>query len=252
MSIQAFPELIISMGSYHSYGTYIEPHSHSRAQLLYASKGTMRVQTQGSVWVVPTQYALWIPALCEHSVTPMSEICLSTVLVEKNAAHVMGEKCYLLRMSNLLKALVLRLNDLDQIEKDGIPYSDELKIAIQRLIFDEIQRALVLPIEIPWPVDRRLDFICHQLMSQPHQYKDLNHWSEKIGTSSRTLMRLFKKETGLQYRSWVQQLHLSLALDDLSNGRSIAYISSRLGYATTSAFSTMFKRHLGYTPKLLK
>ena len=60
--------LIVSMGSKQDYGSVITSHSHNRAQLLYASKGTIRVHTVENMWLIPPQCALWIPAFVEHSV----------------------------------------------------------------------------------------------------------------------------------------------------------------------------------------
>ncbi len=38
--------------------------------------------------------------------------------------------------------------------------------------------------------------ICQALLSTPDQLKDLSTWADEIGTSSRTLMRMFQKENG--------------------------------------------------------
>ena len=72
---------------------------HSRAQLLYASQGAIRVQTADHIWLIPPQCALWVPAFVEHSVISLSEVRLSTALVEKNAADILGEKCLLCLLS---------------------------------------------------------------------------------------------------------------------------------------------------------
>ena len=87
--------------------------------------------------------------------------------------------------------------------------------------------------------------ICQELLHIPDSSKDLTDWADDIGTSSRTLMRMFQKETGLSYRAWIQQMHIALALSKIANGESISQISESLGYTNPSAFSAMFKRHLG-------
>ena len=46
----------------------IAPHSHERAQLIYATAGTMRVAAAGSMWIVPPQRALWMPAGIVHGI----------------------------------------------------------------------------------------------------------------------------------------------------------------------------------------
>ncbi len=90
------------------------------------------------------------------------------------------------------------------------------------------------------------------MLQSPDQLKDLNTWADEIGTSSRTLMRMFQKETGLSYRAWIQQMHIALALSKIADGLSISQISESLGYTNASAFSAMFKRHLGKTPQHFK
>ena len=42
-------------------GFEILPHHHERAQLIYATAGTVRVSTEDGVWVVPPQRSVWVP-----------------------------------------------------------------------------------------------------------------------------------------------------------------------------------------------
>ncbi|OTG82260.1 AraC family transcriptional regulator [Acinetobacter sp. ANC 4648] len=246
---ESSPKLVISMGSQHSHGSIIAPHNHSRAQLLYASEGSIRVHTTDHIWIIPPYCALWIPAFLQHSVISFGQVRLSTALVEEKAALQLGSKCFLVRMTNLLRELVLRLNQIDLIEKNENPYDDDLEKALQLLIFNEIQQASTFPIEIPWPRDKRLILICQMLLDHPDDVKDLNTWADRVGTSSRTLIRLFQRDTGLSYRAWIQHMHIVLALSYLAQGESISRTANLLGYTNSSAFSAMFKRHLGNTPQ---
>nr|WP_314340558.1 helix-turn-helix domain-containing protein [Acinetobacter guillouiae] len=47
-------------------------------------------------------------------------------------------------------------------------------------------------------------------------------------------------------------MHIVLALSQLAQGKSISHISASLGYTSQSAFSAMFKRHLGHPPQNFK
>lgn len=242
-------ELVIGLSSEHTYRELTPTHTHSRAQFLYASMGNIQVFTPNNVWLVPPMCALWIPANVEHSVISLSHVKLNTALVEVSAAALMGKECFIIRVSNLLHELLIRLNQITQIDPPNIVSSQEVSDALQILIFEEIHRANLLSIQIPWPKDKRLLKICQQLLHSPNHSKDLTDWADDIGTSSRTLMRMFQKETGLSYRAWIQQMHIAHALSKISNGESIAQISEALGYTNPSAFSAMFKRHLGKTPQ---
>ena len=160
-------------------------------------------------------------------------------------------KTYLAReiMAEYKKPVYLNYDALDDAR---IINARQWAINSDLLIFDEIHKANLLPIQIPWPQDKRLMNICQALLSTPDQLKDLSTWADEIGTSSRTLLRMFQKETGLSYRAWVQQMHIAHALSKIASGESVAQSARSLGYSNPSAFSTMFKRHLGQTPQQFK
>jgi AraC-like DNA-binding protein len=66
--------------------------------------------------------------------------------------------------------------------------------------------------------------------------------------SERSLARLVRQETGLTFGRWRQQLHLIVALHQLSAGRSVQQVAEALGYESVTAFITMFKKSLGKPP----
>ena len=245
-------DLIIALSAQRIYKDITYPHVHFRAQLLYASKGTIQVSTDHQIWIIPPMYALWIPARIAHSMICLSNVTLNTALIEEHAAQQMGNQCFLIRVNNLLHELLIRFNQLDQLEATQQVSLNDLSHALQMVIFDEIHRANSLPIQIPWPKDQRLLKICSALLNAPHEIKDLSTWADEISTTPRTLMRMFQRETGLSYRAWIQQMHIAHALSELANGKSISQISRQLGYTQLSAFSAMFKRHLGQTPQQFK
>ncbi len=63
--------------------------------------------------------------------------------------------------------------------------------------------------------------------------------------SERNLARLIVKETGLSFRQWRQQLQLIMALQGLVKGDTVQKVAHTLGYDSTTAFITMFKKGLG-------
>lgn len=102
--------LITSLASLRKHGSVIPQHFYTRGQLLYAAAGHIRVYTAEHIWIIPPHCALWIPAYYEHSVISYGKVCLNSALVEEKAAQTLGDTCFLVRMSHLLRELVLRLN----------------------------------------------------------------------------------------------------------------------------------------------
>jgi AraC-like DNA-binding protein len=76
----------------------------------------------------------------------------------------------------------------------------------------------------------------------------IDEWGARVGASNRTLSRLFRRETGMPFTRWRQQLHIGLALQRLARGELVTNIAADLGYESVSAFIPMFRRMLGTTP----
>lgn len=88
-----------------------------------------------------------------------------------------------------------------------------------------------------------------EMMAQELQDKrPLSAWADKFAMSERNLARLIVKETGLNFRRWRQQLQLIIALRLLVGGQNVQQVAESLGYDSTTAFITMFKKALGTTP----
>ena len=69
-----------------------------------------------------------------------------------------------------------------------------------------------------------------------------------MGSSPRTLLRLFVTETGLTFSQWRAHARLQAGISSLAEGRPVASVAGQVGYATPSAFVAAFRRVTGYTP----
>ncbi|MFQ5626550.1 MAG: cupin domain-containing protein, partial [Methyloligellaceae bacterium] len=65
---QSVPRAMAIMAKSFSPGHTIAPHAHARDQILYATRGVMRVATAREAWIVPPDRALYVPAGLEHGV----------------------------------------------------------------------------------------------------------------------------------------------------------------------------------------
>ena len=242
-ALQHVPRPIVGWSGHYANGDEIAPHTHPRAQLLYAVEGVMRVLTPNSVWTIPSHRALWVPPNVEHHSFMMSDLEMRTLYVSADVPLSLGTECRAISVSGLLRELILGL--LQEPAEYPIPGRGEHLVA---LILMEIDRAATQAVEIPWPQDRRLQRVCQLVLDSPGTNRTIEELADIAGASARTLIRLFPKETGLKYHQWAQQVQLAEAICRLGRGETIARIASSLGYASPSAFSTMFKRNLGMAP----
>lgn len=223
-------------------GHEIPPHRHPRAQLIFAAQGVMAVRTPLGSWVVPPHRALWVPAETEHAIRMCSAVAMRTVYVRPDAA-AFADACCVLAVSPLLRELILRAAERPVLYDEHGPDG-----RVAAMILDELRALAILPLNLPWPVDKRLRRICMALRDDPALVRTLDEWSAAAGASSRTLARLFRKETGMSFGAWRQQARLLEALGRLATGEAVTNVALDLGYASPSAFTSMFRRALGRAP----
>ena len=113
---------------------------------------------------------------------------------------------------------------------------------------DQIRAVRVTPLHLPAAVDRRLSTVTRAIAETPGDSRGLKDWAACAGASSRTLARLFLRETGMTFRQWRQQARLLSALTRLAAGQPVTTVALDLGYDSPSAFIAMFRRALGETP----
>jgi AraC-like DNA-binding protein len=106
----------------------------------------------------------------------------------------------------------------------------------------------VAPHHLPRPTDPRARCIVGALDADPGDRRPLAAWARSAGASTRTLARLFRRETGLGFRAWRQQLRLLRGLERLAAGDAVTRVAVDVGYDSPSAFVAAFRRALGTSP----
>lgn len=221
---------------------FIPAHQHRKGQLILALHGAITCEVENAMWMVPPQYAVWIPGQVKHSNHATAGARLCFLFIEPGAAE-MPERCCTLEISPLVRELILTLAARSEPERQ--------KPGGQRLIqvlFDELpqqpQQHLQLPVS-PHPKIRQM---VESMAAEPTRRQTLGEWARRLAMSERNLSRLVVRETGLSFRRWRQQLQLILALQGLVRGQSVQQVAHALGYDSTTAFITMFRKGLGQTP----
>jgi len=242
--MHVLPRTVTAVPSEAQHGALVEAHSHPWVQLLYASEGVMRVRTELGVWIIPPRRALLISPGIVHELTMLSRVNMRALYITPEAAGTLVAGCKVLEVSPLLRELILALS------AEAVDYDPDGRGGhLAQLILSELAAMETVPIAVPWPHDRRLQALCTDIMDRPGNARTLEDRAFEAGASARTLIRLFPKETGLHYRQWVQQVHLAHAFEMLARGTSVGAIAATLGYASPSAFTSMFRRLLGKTPQ---
>ncbi|MFZ5556100.1 MAG: AraC family transcriptional regulator [Pseudomonadota bacterium] len=238
------PRPVAAMAKDFPDGHRIARDRHPRGQLIYATAGVMTVTTPHGTWVVPPQRAVWVPPRTDHESRMYGNVAMRTLYVRADAARSMPPRCCVVNVSPLLRELIVEATRVslryDEGGRDG---------RVMRLLLDELAASPALPLHLPQPADKRLRRICDGILRDPGNAEPLERWAARAGASSRTLARLFLRQTGMRFTLWRQQARLLAALQRLAAGESVTTVALNLGYASPSAFTAMFRRALGTAPR---
>ena len=129
------------------------------------------------------------------------------------------------------------------------PYpADGREARLAAVLLDELVVARTAPLHLPMPRDPRLRRITDRLLVDPADRRPLEGWARTAGASTRTLARLFRRDTGLGFADWRREARLLRALERLAAGEAVTTVALELGYDGPSAFIAMFRARLGTTP----
>jgi AraC-like DNA-binding protein len=220
---------------------------HREAQLVYAIRGMMQVTTPKGRWLVPPDRAVWVPALLEHSIDVLADIEMRTLyfdlawLARQGRSESLDAE-YVVRVSRLLHEAVLALFD-------GRNDPERAEILI-KLALLELHAAEDSATFIPLPHEPRCRRAADIVLADPTGAHEIENLAHAVGTSARTLSRLFAAETQLSFKSWCQRARIAAAIEKMSMEAnvSVKQLASDLGYASVPAFSHAFRQVTGKTP----
>jgi AraC-like DNA-binding protein/quercetin dioxygenase-like cupin family protein len=241
--IENVPRSIVAMAREYPAGHLIAYHRHGRSQFLYASSGVMTVITLNGIWVVPPLRAVWIPAHTHHQIQTSGTLSMRSLFIDTARFPDLPKDCRVLAVSPLLKELILYAVSLPRLYPLRGPEQ-----RLMRVIIDQIRSMDITPLQLSIPHDSRLMKIYDRLSVNPADKRSLEDWGKLVGATSRTLARQFRKETGMGFGQWRQQIRILEALSRLGRGETVTAVAIDLGYDSTSAFISMFKKSLGKTP----
>lgn len=219
-------------------------HHHTRAQLLYAVSGSIRMNCALGCWIIPPQRAVWIPPRHPHQTASVGPMEMRTLYIQPEHAPPLAPLVpVMLGMTALLRELILRIVAMPP-EYDP---SGQDALLIQAAL-GEIDWTPLSPISLPVVGDARLRQMEQAITNSTSDRSSLEQWAVRLHMSSRTLMRLIREQTNLSFTQWRDQMRTFTAIPLLSEGKTIAEIADAVGFDNASSFTAMFKRLTGILP----
>jgi AraC-like DNA-binding protein len=226
----------------HPSGIIVPPQAPGWDQLVYASRGVMRLTTPTGAWVVPPHRAVWVSAGTEHRITTAGRVAMRTLYFAERLA-VLPPQCRAVNVPPLLRELILHVLRLVPLDLT-VPAHDRLV----GVLADQVAALPDAPLQLPEPRDPRARAVAELLAADLSAAAPPDALARRAGASRRTVERLFRAETGMSLGQWRVRLRLVEALRLLAAGQDVTSVAYAVGYSTPSAFCAMFVRELGVSP----
>lgn len=217
-------------------------HRHRKGQLVLAVHGAMTCEVPAAKWMAPPHHAVWIPGGMAHSNRATANAQVVFLFIEPGAAPMPAD-CCTLAISPLVRELVQHLARQDQAYPRTGPTA-----RLVAVLLEQLAAAPVAQLSLPVSAHPKLRRITLALEADPSNRATLAAWAGELALGERTLARLVRRETGLTFGRWRQQLHLIVALRELAGGSTVQQVAGILGYDSVTAFITMFRKALGKPP----
>jgi len=235
----ASPILCIDRDTAHDH-ELLHLHSHPEPMLTWSSTATLVGTVAGRDWLIPPGYGLWMPGGVEHAGAVLHAGEMLTITFAPDCCPIPWTEPTCFTVGSLLREIITHLHD--------IAPGDHSRPAAEALMFDLLTPLPAHHIHATMPADPRARAIAEQLIAHPADQRELTAWAVHVHASVRTLSRLFRAETGLNFATWRAHVRIRAAIPMLADGVSVNATARAVGYRKTSAFIAAFRRVTGQTP----
>jgi AraC-like DNA-binding protein len=239
------PGTSISTLAYEYPPAFLVPeHAHGADQVIYATRGVMEVSVGQSFWLIPPQFAIWIPARTMHRIRMPAAVSMRTLYLRRGLAPQLPVTCTVLHVTPLLRELIVEAVAIGLLRT-----RNRLHRALRDLILFHLERASSIPTFLTLPKDPRALTVAQALIANQAENPSLAALCSSAGASVRTIERVFRSEVGIDFATWRRQARLMKAVELLAGGSSVKQVAFAIGYRQPSAFVEMFRRTFAATPK---
>lgn len=220
------------------------PHSHELGQFVLVRRGILHGYAEHNTWLLQAGMAAWIPAGFEHWGRTNDSVELAVLYLSADQCRNFPKIARPMLTTSLMVALCERLIT----GQNGYLAPDRAQRMTEMLV-EEIAEAPTVELVLSLPSDPRLKRITDALMANPSSRLSLAEWGRQVGASERTLIRLFQRETGLNFGEWYDRLLLMEAANGLAKGLANDRLAKTLGFASSDSFGHWFRRVTGRSPQ---
>ena len=225
----------------------VQSFSVDRHYLLYAVRGAMRLEFDGTSWTLPPARAALIRAGESIDVTIPQAMTTASVLFRTDFIVPPPSALSVIDMTPLARALVEECSEWI----DEHAALDDYAMAMFRALAQATWALARSPSRARMPTGRSAEVrralaITDDRVADEPRFDDI---AAEVGLASRSLARRFERELGMTWRGALRRLRVLRAIELLAGTeRTVTQIAMDVGYSSLSAFESAFRDLVGNTP----
>ncbi|MFE6778613.1 helix-turn-helix domain-containing protein [Streptomyces sp. NPDC057676] len=212
------------------------PHVHDFHQFLYAPVGGIVVAAQGHEHELSASVALWIPAGVWHSARFDGDSLVVTESFDADRFALPHTGAATLNVTDAQRRLLLARMRATQAPQDDAR------------VFAALRAGHPATLPLPQPTSPAAATVARELARTPSDARTAVQWAADLYTSSTSLRRAFRAETGMAFSEWRTRLRLNHSLELLAQGQLVGAVAARVGFVSANGYILAFRRYFGQTP----
>ncbi|MFG2236395.1 helix-turn-helix transcriptional regulator [Streptomyces sp. NPDC048723] len=191
---------------------------------------------RGRDYELSASVALWIPAGIAHSARFGAESVIAVESFDADRFELPYQDVTTINITDAQRRLVLgRMRSTCAQDEDPEVFAAQ-----------SAGHRNCLP--LPQPTSHTAGAVARELARTPSDPRTATEWAENLYTSSTSLRRAFRAETGMAFSEWRTRLRLNHSLSLLEQGQLVSSVAARVGFVSTNGYILAFRRHFGQTP----
>jgi AraC-like DNA-binding protein len=218
-----------------------------RHYLLCASRGALRLEAHGKVWLLPPARAALIAAGEPIQVAIPQPVTTSSVLFDPGFAPEPSAPLTVFDLTPLARALVTECVEWPDGEEPLPPYARSMFGALAAVAWRLAEQPSTVTVPAGRsPELRRALALTDDGLADELRFDDI---AREVGLAPRSLARRFEDECGMTWSAVLRRMRVLRAIEKLAtNGNSVTMIAHSVGYTSLSAFNVAFRDLTGRTP----
>ncbi|MEU1282560.1 AraC family transcriptional regulator [Streptomyces sp. NPDC005805] len=211
-------------------------HVHTFHQFHFVPLGRITVTALGTDHLLSPAVALWMPAGVPHSARFEPDSLVLTEAFEADEHTLPYTAPAVVNVTGAQRRLLLARMRSSRREHD------------EAAVFAALTGGPEECLPLPEPTSAAALAVARELRTRPADPRTATEWATGLHTSSTSLRRAFRTETGLSFSEWRTRLRLNRSLDLLAQGYLVGSVAARVGFTSTNGYILAFRKHFGRTP----